>query len=366
MLAGGPLIRIEDVSKRFGGVLAVDQVSLDIAAGAFFALLGPSGCGKTTLMRLIAGFETPDSGRIWIDGQDMTQVPPHLRPVNMMFQSYALFPHLNVFDNIAYGLRRAGLAAADIAQRVGDMLRLVQLDGLEARRPQQLSGGQQQRVALARALARRPKLLLLDEPMAALDRKLREATQLELTGLQARLGTAFLLVTHDQDEAMAMAGTLAVMRAGRIVQSGPATEIYASPNSRYVAGFVGDINLFEVQVEDVSQAVLRLRGADGTVFSVRGSGFSARIGDALGLAVRPEFLRLSGEGTGAVPATNVMQAEVMDAVFYGQHMLYRLRLADGAMVKASQALGGVARRRYERGARLTAWFAPEDAIVLRE
>ena len=362
MADAGPLIRIDNVSKSFGGLLAVDRVSLEIKAGSFFALLGPSGCGKTTLMRLIAGFETPDSGNIWIDGVNMQGVPPNLRPVNMMFQSYALFPHLSVFDNIAYGLRRAGLSRAIIAGRVAEMLQLVQMQGFETRRPQSLSGGQQQRVALARALARAPKLLLLDEPMAALDRKLREETQLELIGVQARLKAAFLVVTHDQDEAMAMAATMAVMRQGRIAQTGPVGQVYAQPNSRYVAGFVGDINVFEVFVEAVNHSRISLRDADGTLFCVAGEGLSARSGDAVGLAVRPEFLRLSGEAV----EMNCIAAEITDAVFYGQRMLYRLRLANGAVLKASVALGGADRVRFERGAHVKAWFSPQDAIVLTE
>ena len=362
MAGGGPLVRMENVSKSFGGALAIDRVSLEIEAGSFFALLGPSGCGKTTLMRLIAGFESPDCGSLWIDGVDMRGVPPNLRPVNMMFQSYALFPHLTVFDNIAYGLRRAGFSRAAIGARVAEMLQLVQLPGLEARYPKSLSGGQQQRVALARALARSPKLLLLDEPMAALDRKLREETQLELIGLQARLKAAFLVVTHDQDEAMAMAATMAVMRKGRIAQTGPVAQVYAHPNSRYVAGFVGDINLFEVMVDSRNQAGLHLRAADGMRFEAHGEGSSAKVGDAVGLAVRPEFLRLSG-GEATV---NAMPGEVTDAVFYGQRMLYRLRLANGLTVKASVALGGMDRVRHQRGAHLTVWFAPQDAIVLTE
>ena len=358
-----PLIRLEHVSKSFGPLRAVDDVSLDISAGAFFAMLGPSGCGKTTLMRLIAGFETPDTGRIWIDGQDMTQVPAHLRPVNMMFQSYALFPHMNVFDNVAYGLRRAGLPKAEIAARVAEMLHLVQLEALGTRRPQQLSGGQQQRVALARALARRPKLLLLDEPLAALDRKLREETQIELINLQARLGAAFLVVTHDQGEALAMAQTIAVMRAGRIVEQGPAGEVYARPGSRYVAGFVGDINLIDGVVTEAGGGNFRLRTPAGAEFLAR-SPATAQKGDQISFAIRPEFFRMSAEA-GAAPH-NQLTGEVADAVFLGQNMLYRVRLADGTLVKASAALGGVARRRYERGTKVTLWFAPEDAIVLRE
>src|SRR3954470_22100852 len=242
------LLEISGASKRFGAVTAVDRVFLSIERGEFFALLGPSGCGKTTLLRLIAGFETPNEGRIVIDGADVTAVPPYARPVNMMFQSYALFPHLDVAGNIAFGLKQEGMARRRRVARVAEMLALVQMTGFAKRRPHELSGGQKQRVALARALAKMPKLLLLDEPLAALDRKLREETRLELTGIQRRIGTTFLVVTHDQDEALGMASRIAVMNRGQFVQIGAPTEIYERPNSRFVAGFVGKVNLFEGEV----------------------------------------------------------------------------------------------------------------------
>src|SRR6059058_4369981 len=239
------LLEISGVSKRFGAVTAVDRVSLSIERGEFFALLGPSGCGKTTLLRLIAGFETPNEGGIVIDGADITAVPPYARPVNMMFQSYALFPHLNVAGNIAFGLKQEGMPRQRRAARVEEMLALVQMTGFAKRRPHELSGGQKQRVALARALAKMPKLLLLDEPLAALDRKLRAETRLELIGIQERVGTTFLLVTHDQEEALGMASRIAVMNRGRVVQIGAPAEIYERPGSRFVADFVGEVNLFE-------------------------------------------------------------------------------------------------------------------------
>ncbi len=244
-----PLLRIEGVVKKFAAFRAVDGVSLDIRAGEFFALLGPSGCGKTTLLRMLAGFETPDEGRILLDGKDIANVLPHQRPVNMMFQNYALFPHLSVRDNIAFGLRRAGMARADIDTRVAEMIALVKLEGLEKRKPDQLSGGQKQRVALARSLARRPQMLLLDEPLAALDKKLRESTQLELMELQRRLGMTFIIVTHDQEEAMTVAGRIGVMDAGRLDQVATPRELYEAPSSRWIAEFVGDVNLFDGQVE---------------------------------------------------------------------------------------------------------------------
>src|SRR6202171_3541199 len=244
-----PLLRIDSVVKKFGAFRAVDQLSLDIRAGEFFALLGPSGCGKTTLLRMLAGFETPDEGRILLEGKDIAQVLPHQRPVNMMFQNYALFPHLNVRDNIAFGLRRAAMPRSEIDTRVAELIALVKLEGLEKRKPDQLSGGQKQRVALARSLARRPQVLLLDEPLAALDKKLRESTQLELMELQRRLGMTFVIVTHDQEEAMTMANRIGVMDAGRLEQVGTPRELYEAPHSRWVAEFVGDVNIFEGQVE---------------------------------------------------------------------------------------------------------------------
>src|SRR6267154_2569862 len=251
-----PLVRFENVSRRFGDVAAVDRLSLDIYRDEFFALLGPSGCGKTTLLRLLAGFERPDEGRIMLGGRDIVATPPHRRPVNMMFQSYALFPHLTVAGNVAFGLRQDRIARAAIAARVDEMLALVKLEGLGHRRPDQLSGGQRQRVALARSLAKRPQVLLLDEPMAALDRKLREQTQFELVELQSQLGTAFVIVTHDQEEAMTVAHRIGVMDGGRLVQVATPSEIYERPNSRWVAQFIGDINLIEGRVVDA--------GASGT------------------------------------------------------------------------------------------------------
>jgi ABC-type Fe3+/spermidine/putrescine transport system ATPase subunit len=251
-----PLVRFEGVSKSFGDVAAVRDVSLDIAEGEFFALLGPSGCGKTTLMRLLAGFETPDAGRVLLDGKDIAALPPHRRPVHMMFQSYALFPHLTVRQNVAFGLKGMERAAALI--RVGEMLALLRLEELGDRKPDQLSGGQQQRVALARALAPRPRILLLDEPLAALDRKLREETQIELMALQRRLRLTFMIVTHDQDEAMVVADRMAVMREGEVVQVGPPREVYERPVNRYVAGFIGEVNLFATGAQWVAVRPERL------------------------------------------------------------------------------------------------------------
>jgi putrescine transport system ATP-binding protein len=243
-----PLVRFESVTKRFGATAAVDDVTLDIFEREFFCLLGPSGCGKTTLMRLLAGFETPSAGRVVLGGADLSGVPPYRRPVNMMFQSYALFPHMSVAKNISYGLKQEGMPRRRREARVAEMLQLVQLEGLADRRPDQLSGGQRQRVALARALAKQPKVLLLDEPLAALDRKLRQETQFELMDIQVRLGTTFLVVTHDQEEAMTMADRIAVMDRGRLIEVAPPGELYERPRTRFVAEFVGDINIVEGQV----------------------------------------------------------------------------------------------------------------------
>src|SRR6202163_1016721 len=262
-----PLLRIDAVVKKFGRFKAVDRLSLDIRAGEFFALLGPSGCGKTTLLRMIAGFETPDEGRILLNGKDIAKVLPHQRPVNMMFQNYALFPHLTVRDNIALGLRRAGMQRPEIDARVAEMVALVKLEGFEMRKPDQLSGGQKQRVALARSLARRPQVLLLDEPLAALDKKLRESTQFELMELQRRLGMTFVIVTHDQEEAMTVADRIGVMDTGRLEEVAAPRELYEAPASRWIAEFVGDVNIFEGQVvsREVGRLMVSTRDA-GTIF----------------------------------------------------------------------------------------------------
>jgi putrescine transport system ATP-binding protein len=358
------LLEIIGVEKRFAATAAVDQVSLSVEEGEFFALLGPSGCGKTTLLRLIAGFETPDKGEILIDGAPMGAVPPYARPVNMMFQSYALFPHLDVAANIAFGLRQQGMERRRRDARVRDMLALVQMRDFARRRPHELSGGQKQRVALARALAKMPKLLLLDEPLAALDRKLREETRLELTGIQERVGTTFLVVTHDQEEALGMASRIAVMNRGRLVQIGPPSEIYERPNSRFVAEFVGAVNLFEGElVAGFNALSLRIADADQPVpLPAPPTGPMGRLASStrLALALRPEKLRLSRER----PATFALAATLATIGYEGGQSTVHLRTHSGLALRAH--LPSAAARGLDRGAAIWASWAPEDAVVLTE
>ena len=289
------IVRIEGVTKRFGSVVAVDDVSVDIRPNEFFALLGPSGCGKTTLLRMLAGFERASAGRILIDGEDVAQVPPNRRPVNMVFQSYAVFPHMSVADNVAYGLRVTGTARGEIAPRVGAALAMVRLDGLDERMPDQLSGGQRQRVALARALIKRPKVLLLDEPLSALDKKLREEMQLELVRLQQDVGITFVIVTHDQEEALSMADRIAVMDRGRILQIAPPDELYEQPSCRMVADFIGTMNLFPARVLAAANPGIRVEAAGLGTFELPGA---APAGSEIGVAVRPEKVALSREPPG--------------------------------------------------------------------
>lgn len=363
-----PLLRIDAVLKRFGAFVAVDGLSLDIRSGEFFALLGPSGCGKTTLLRMIAGFEVPDAGRILLGGQDIAAVLPHQRPVNMMFQNYALFPHLGVGANIAFGLKRAGMPRAEIKTRVAEMVALVKLEGLEKRRPDQLSGGQKQRVALARSLARRPKVLLLDEPLAALDKKLREQTQLELMALQRRLGTTFIIVTHDQEEAMTMADRIGVMDSGRLEQVATPRQLYEAPNSRWIAEFVGDINMIEGRIEQ------RLEHRWTIETRVAGTIIAAAPGQptdqtAICVAIRPEKVKLSRRGpvSDAVyaGALNRLEGVVTDVNYLGGLTTYQVQLDAGAILRAS--LANTARLdidAYSAGQRVVAWFAPDDCVVL--
>ncbi|MBV9556138.1 MAG: ABC transporter ATP-binding protein [Pseudolabrys sp.] len=353
-----PLVRFENVSKRFGGVLAVDRLTLDIAANEFFALLGPSGCGKTTLLRMLAGFETPDEGRILLDGQDIAALPPHQRPVNMMFQSYALFPHLTVERNIAFGLKQEGLTAQQIAPRVMAMLALMRLDGLGGRKPDQLSGGQRQRVALARSLVKRPRVLLLDEPLAALDKKLRAQTQFELVELQRKLGTTFVIVTHDQDEAMLMTHRMAVMNRGHLEQIGTPADIYERPASTWVAGFIGDINLIEGAVDKTRRAVVTAHGP------LKVKNVDARAGEKVWLALRPENITLSRKRPAA--SGNALAATIAEVGFLGDMSVYRLRLENGERLTVTASNHKGAGRSLVSGDKVFAAWPTDAGLVLRQ
>jgi len=324
-------ILIDGVSKTYGTHTAVDTVSLSIFKGEMFALVGASGCGKTTLLRMLAGFAHPSNGRILIDGVDMGMVPPHERPVNMMFQSYALFPHMSVEHNVGYGLRRLPLAEAAKKQRIQEGLDMVQLGSLAQRKPHQLSGGQRQRVALARALIRRPKVLLLDEPLSALDKKLREQTQFELMDLQYKLGITFIVVTHDQDEAMALASRIAVMDRGRVVQVGTPAEIYEFPRSRFVADFVGTTNFFEGTVSSCEPGLVRVQCAEtGGELLVDDAGTFA-LGQRVWVALRPEKVRLAKQPVSAV-GVNQLRGTVWELGYLGNRSTYRIRTATGKLV----------------------------------
>jgi putrescine transport system ATP-binding protein len=365
-----PLLRLEGVVKRFGAFRAVDGVSLDIRAGEFFALLGPSGCGKTTLLRMLAGFETPDQGHILLNGRDIAHVLPHERPVNMMFQSYALFPHLNVRDNVAFGLKRASMGRAAISTRVAEMLALVKLEGLEKRKPDQLSGGQRQRVALARSLARRPQVLLLDEPLAALDKKLRESTQWELMELQRRLGTTFIIVTHDQEEAMTVASRIGVMDAGRLDQVATPRELYEAPASRWIAEFIGDVNLFdgEVKSRENNRLTVITRDVGDVVVAEPRNPLTKTV---VSVAIRPEKVKLSRRGpvSDAVNAQSINRLEgvVTDVSYLGGLTTYKVKLDSGAVVRSSMAnTARIDIDAYSPSQRVVAWFTPDDCLVLEQ
>ena len=349
-----PLIRITDLSKHFGDFVAVDSINLDIERRELFSILGGSGCGKTTLLRMLAGFEVPTSGRILLDGVDITDMPPYERPVNMMFQSYAIFPHMTVEKNVAYGLRKDGVPKAEIRERVIEMLDLVQLRQFATRKPNQLSGGQRQRVALARALVKRPKVLLLDEPLAALDKKLREHTQFELMGIQDRLGITFVVVTHDQEEAMILSSRIAVMNDGRFEQVGTPKQVYEYPVNRFVADFIGTINLFEGVVEEARDDLIRVRcesaGATLTALATGPLAADARVC----LAVRPEKIFISQERPDNSEDA-CLPGIVDDLGYFGNLSLYRIRLDNGRIVQVS------AQNRQRSAERFLEW---EDRVYI--
>jgi putrescine transport system ATP-binding protein len=349
-----PLVRFDGVSKRFGALTAVDRLSLDIAHREFFALLGPSGCGKTTLLRMLAGFEAPSEGRILLSGEDVSTLPPHRRPVNMMFQNYALFPHLDVEKNVGFGLRQEKISRRDIVERVEAMLALVRLQGYGRRRVGQLSGGQKQRVALARALIKRPSVLLLDEPLAALDKKLRAETQFELMELQRKLGTSFVIVTHDQDEAMTVADRIAVMDHGRVAQVGKPAEVYERPASRWVADFIGEVTLIEgrFSAPGVMQTMIgQLRVSDRSV----------ALGATVWLGLRPEKVDIGSERP--VGDVNAVAGTLHEAGYRGDMSIYKIRLGDRSLIKVAVANTARGRRGFAAGD--VVWLSwPADAGVV--
>jgi putrescine transport system ATP-binding protein len=332
--APAAFLQIQDVVKDFGGHLAVNHVSLDIAKGEIFALLGSSGCGKSTLLRMLAGFEKPTSGRITLDGVDLASMPPYQRPMNMMFQSYALFPHLTVWDNIAFGLRREGQPSAQVNARVEAMLKLVQLGKYAKRKPHQLSGGQQQRVALARSLAKQPQMLLLDEPLGALDKKLREETQIELVNIIEQVGVTCVMVTHDQEEAMTMASRIAVMSEGSFLQVGAPADIYETPATRFVADFIGNVNLMDgsLAIDRPDHVIIDCADCKHYV----GHGITGTEGMAVSVALRPEKITLTREAP-ADSAFNATQGTIKEMSYFGSFTVYHLALASGALLKVSQA-----------------------------
>ncbi|MGC8701814.1 MAG: ABC transporter ATP-binding protein [Thiomonas sp.] len=355
-----PFLRIDGITRRFDEVVAVNDIHLDIQQGEIFALLGSSGCGKSTLLRMLGGFETPTSGRIFLEGEDITDLPPYERPINMMFQSYALFPHLTVFDNIAFGLKRDGMPKADIAARVEQMLDLVQLKPYAKRKPHQLSGGQQQRVALARSLAKRPKLLLLDEPLAALDKKLRERTQLELVNILRKVGVTCVMVTHDQEEAMTMADRIAVMKDGEFLQLGTPIEIYEHPQTRFIADFIGNVNLFDGRLVTDEPDHCEVQTAD-VLFHI-GHGISGTLNMELGVALRPEKMTLT-EGHQSHPY-NALQGTVSGRSYMGSYTAYELQLPSQRRIRVTVSNADRHADPFDVGAAVTAHWAPNAPVVI--
>ena len=330
-----PYIRIENVTKKFGDFTAIDNLSLDIYKSEFFSLLGPSGCGKTTLLRMLAGFENVTDGRILVDGEDMSDIPPHLRPINMMFQSYALFPHMTVEKNIAFGLKQDKLADDVINQRVEEMLELVELTKFAKRKPNQLSGGQSQRVALARSLAKSPKLLLLDEPLGALDKRLREQTQFELMDIQEKLEVTFVIVTHDQEEAMTVSSRIGVMESGNLIQVATPTEIYEAPVNKDVADFIGDVNLLKGIYKGKNKEGTQLLSEDSNSVVFATQEVEAELEDTIWFAIRPEKLEISKKKPSS--NINVLQGVIEDIAYGGSFSTYHVKLDNGRILKAIRA-----------------------------
>ena len=358
-----PYIHLEGVSKDFGGNVAVDTVTLSVFQGEFFSLLGPSGCGKTTLLRMLAGFEIPSRGKIYIDGVDVTRRPAYDRPVNMMFQSYALFPHMTVEQNVAFGLKQERISKIEIKERVRDVLRLVQMEKYGARQPHQLSGGQRQRVALARSLVKRPKLLLLDEPLAALDKRLREQTQFELVSIQEEVGITFIMVTHDQEEAMTMSTRLGIMDHGRLRQIGTPNEIYEYPHSEYVADFIGSINKFEGRVVEVEKDHILVESEEaGSELYVSHSA-DAPMGSQVKVAVRPEKVMIAA--TSPEQRRNTTKGIVKDIGYLGDVSIYHVELKSGKIVLATQPnLVRLAERPVTWDDEVYLFWRAENSIVL--
>ncbi|MBV1862895.1 MAG: ABC transporter ATP-binding protein [Rhodobacteraceae bacterium] len=340
-----PLIEFKGVTKRFGEFTAIDNIDLKIYEKEFFALLGPSGCGKTTLMRMLAGFESSTAGVITLEGQDVAPLPPNKRAVNMMFQSYALFPHLTVAENIAFGLKRSDMPKSEIAGRVDEMLALVQLSTFAARKPHQISGGQRQRVALARSLAKAPKLLLLDEPLGALDKKLRQETQFELMDIQEKTGTTFVIVTHDQEEAMTVASRVAVMNHGQLIQVNTPDRIYETPNSTYVADFIGEVNLIKGKVTPLNDDIVEIHWAEGEQPLAGRSSETLAKGNDVTFAIRPEKVAISKERPDK--AANMVQGEIIDIAYLGNLSTYYVKISTGQTIKAQAANNRrISRRSY--------------------
>ncbi len=355
------MIEIRGVTKRFGAFTAVDNVSLAVRAGEFITLLGPSGCGKTTLLRLLAGFETPDEGAIFLDGQDVTRLPPYRRSVNQVFQSYALFPHLSVRDNVGFGLRMQRVTPAEAAGRIREALGMVSLEELADRRPHQLSGGQRQRVALARAIVCRPKVLLLDEPLSALDAKLRHAMQLELKHLQRRLGLTFVFVTHDQEEALTMSDRIAIINRGRVEQLGDTNEIYHRPRTPFAADFIGQANLLSVTVVGRNGTTARVRLGDGQELTVASSELPAGAGKAL-VSIRPEKIHISKH---PVAAENTFQARIQEEIFQGATDQLWLVTDSGTRLHALVANESAMNEAFHEGDRVYCGLHLDDLVIVQ-